>query len=248
MRVVGLMSGSGTNIRKILDHQRGLEIREGSSPFRVVALFSDRAESQATRIGRDYDLPVAVRDLLGYCTRRGVSRRDLEAREGFDEETVRALSPFEATVAAYGGYMSIATRPLMEAFLGINVHPADLAIQNPDGSRKYVGDHAVRDAIAAGEGEIRSSTHIVEPVVDGGRILMISAPVGVVLEKGWNSRIPEHLARAEEVNQERLKEGGDWRIFPRTIEDMARGRFAQDEHGRLHYGGNPIPYGYRLDG
>jgi folate-dependent phosphoribosylglycinamide formyltransferase PurN len=135
----------------------------------------------------------------------------------------------------------------MDAFLGINVHPADLSVRNPDGSRKYVGDHAVRDAILAGERTIGSSTHIIEPVVDGGRLLMISPSVEIVLEGGWDLRNPEHLALAEARNQERLKERGDWLIFPRTIEDIARGRFAQDEQGRLHYEGKPIPRGYRLD-
>jgi len=247
MRVVGLMSGSGTNIRRIIRHQMRLESERGSSPFLVVALFTDRASSQAAQIGKEYDLPVLSRDLEGFCSKRGVSRRDLGAREEFDAQTVRALSPFGAQVAVYGGYMSIATRPLMEAFLGINVHPADLSIEAPDGTRRYTGDHAVRDALVAGERTLRSSTHIVEPVVDGGRLLMISPPVKVLLEKGWDLNSREHLALAERLNQERLKQGGDWVVFPRTLEDLALGRFAMDREGRLYYDGIPIPRGYRLE-
>ncbi len=240
------MSGSGSNIRKILEHQKHLEAKEGESPFQVVVLFTDRAESQAVRIGKEHDLPVVVRDLMGFCARRGVSRTDLRAREAFDEETVKALSPYGVKAAAYGGYMSIATRPLIQAFLGINVHPADLSVRRPDGTRKYVGDHAVRDAIAAGERSIASSTHIIEPIVDGGRILMISAAMAVNLEPGWDLRNPEHLRKAEEVNQERLKAWGDWVIFPRTLEDIARGKFAADDGGQLYYEGKPIPRGWRL--
>ena len=246
LRVVGLMSGSGSNIRKILEHQMHLEAEQGESPFQMVVLFTDRAESQAVRIGKEHDLPVVVRDLMGFCAKRGVSRTDLKAREAFDEETVKALSPHGVKAAAYGGYMSIATRPLIQAFLGINVHPADLSVQRPDGARKYVGDHAVRDAIAAGEMSIASSTHIIEPVVDGGRILMISAAMAVTLEPGWDLRHPEDLRKAEEANQEKLKERGDWVIFPRTLEDLARGKFAQDEMGNLYFEGRPIPHGWRL--
>lgn len=246
LRVAGLMSGSGTNIRKILEHQIRLEAEEGSSPYRVVVIFTDNADSKAVSIGKEYDLPVIVRDLSGFCARGGFSRRDLNAREEFDRQTVLALSPFRVTAAAYGGYMSIATRPLVEAFLGVNVHPADLSIETADGRRKYVGDHAVRDAIASGEKTICSSTHIVEPVVDGGRILMISEPVTVALEPGWDLSDPADLKKAEAFNQERLKEMGDWVIFPRTLEEIARGKFARDARGDLFYDGIPIPTGWRM--
>jgi folate-dependent phosphoribosylglycinamide formyltransferase PurN len=246
MRVAGLMSGSGTNIRKILERQRQIEEREGRASFEVVVLFGDRGSSRAVEIGVEYDIPVVIRDLAAFCRQRGTSRSDLRVRERFDRETVRALSAFEAEVAAYGGYMSIATRPLVDAFLGINVHPADLSIENPDGTRKYIGDHAVRDAIAAGERTLASSTHIIEPEVDAGRILMISAPVLVVIKPQWNLEDPRDLQEAEICNQERLKEQGDWVIFPRTLEDLAKGKFAQDSQGRLYYEGEPIPKGRRL--
>ncbi len=246
MRVVGLLSGSGSNIRKIIEHQLRLESELGRSPFMVVALFSDRATSQAIRIGKEHDLPVITRDLEGFCAKRGVSRKDLKAREEFDAETVRALSPFGAHVAAFAGYMSIATRPLIQAFLGVNVHPADLSIEKPTGQRRFTGDHAVREAILAGEKWIRSSTHLVEPVVDGGRILMISEPLEVVLEEKWDLSRKEDLEMAESFNQQRLKEKGDWVVFPRTLEDLALGRFAVDEDGLFHYDGIAIPKGYRL--
>lgn len=246
MRVVGFMSGSGTNLRRILEHQKRLELERGSSPFVIVALFSDRATSNAPIIGKEYDVPVVIRDLEGFCASRGVSRKDLKAREEFDSETVKALSPFEAKIAAFGGYMSIATRPILEAFLAINVHPADLSIKNRDGSRRFVGDHAVRDAIVAGERWLRSSTHIVEPLVDQGRLLMISPRVEVFLKEGWDLGNKSHLAEAERVNQERLKEMGDWVVFPKTIEDLSLGRFAEDEDGILYYNGKPIPNGLVL--
>jgi phosphoribosylglycinamide formyltransferase-1 len=142
--------------------------------------------------------------------------------------------------------MSIATAPLIEAFLGVNVHPADLSIENPDGSRRFVGDHAVRDALVAGERTLCSSTHIIEKVVDAGRLLMISAPMGVILEPEWDLAVAEDLRRAEVSNQDRLKELGDWVVFPRTIEDLARGKFAVDDHGNIYYEGEAFPKGFRL--
>ncbi len=47
--------------------------------------------------------------------------------------------------------------------------------------------------------------------------------------------------------QERLKRSGDWTIFPRTLQYIAEGRYAQDEEGNLFFDGNPIPHGLSLD-
>ena len=53
------------------------------------------------------------------------------------------------------------------------------------------------------------------------------------------------LSRITVEHQERLKEIGDWKIFPRTVELIARGRFALDEMNRVYLDGRPIPRGYR---
>ncbi|MBI5489124.1 MAG: formyl transferase [Deltaproteobacteria bacterium] len=241
------MSGSGSNLRRILEHRRVLAGERGRAPFDVVAVFSDAWNSRATELGRDFDLPVLVRDIAAFYAARGAPRRDLALRAEFDEATVEALRPFEARAAAYAGYMSVATAPLIDAFLGINVHPADLGIEL-DGRRRFTGDHAVRDAILAGRTELRSTTHIIEPVVDGGRLLLISPPVPVSVPPGaeLGDKATAKLVAAE--HQERLKEAGDWVVFPRTMEWLADGRIAQDEGGALHLDGKPIPRGWRMEG
>ena len=43
--------------------------------------------------------------------------------------------------------------------------------------------------------------------------------------------------------QGRLKEEGDWVIFPRTLRDIAKGLYEEDEKGRIHYNGKHIPEG-----
>lgn len=245
MRVAGLMSGSGTNIRRIIEWQLKLEKEEGRSPFEVVVIFSNSAESKAVEIGRDFDIPVVVRDMKAWYGKRGAPRSDMNLRRIFDSETVKALSPYRAQVAVYGGYMAVATDVLINAFLGVNVHPADLSITDEKGRRRFTGDHAVLDAILAGEKTIASTTHIIEPEVDGGRILMISDPIKVEIPPGGDLNNPQSARQIADMNQERLKREGDWVIFPKTIEYLAKGRFAQDERGVLHFEGKPIPNGLR---
>jgi len=245
LRLVGLMSGSGTNIRKILEHQHFLAREEGAAPFIMVVLFSDTWNSNATAIGKEFDLPVITHDIAGFYAKRGKKRSDLSIRPEFDRQTATALTPFQVKVGVYGGYMSVATAPLIQAFLGINVHPADLSIEH-QGKRTYTGDHAVRDALAAGEKTIAASTHLIEEAVDQGRLLMISSPLAVKTLPQWNLEHPEDLKKAESHNQDRLKERGDWVIFPKTIEYIARGRYGRDEAGNLYFDEKSIPRGLRI--
>jgi len=246
LRIVGLMSGSGTNLRRILEHQERLAQQEGKPVYEVAAIFSDAWNSKAVEIGRDHDLPVLVRDLPAWLKKRGIPRSDLKRREEFDRAAVEALKPFGATAAAYAGYMSLATPPLIRAWLGVNVHPADLSATLPDGRRKWTGAHAVRDAIAAGERFLCSSTHRIEPECDLGRLFMISAAMPVQIPPGADLSDPSVLEQVASQNQDRLKEKGDWIIFPRTLEAIARGQFQQDAAGNFYYQGQPIPHGLRL--
>lgn len=237
MRVAGFMSGTGTNPVKIIEHGKRLEAEKGRSPYEVVVIFSEKPPSPRNRIeyiGQNFRIPIVTRNMTEFYERKDKPINDLSIRPEFDTGTVEALKQFNASVAAYAGYMKIATDPLIKAFLGVNVHPADLSIMEGD-KRKYTGDHAVRDAIKAGETEIRATTHLIEPEVDYGRILMISPPVLVNPDSSFDE------------NQDRLKEKGDWVIFPQTLEWLADGRYSQDEKGNLHFDSEPIPNGVRLE-
>jgi len=246
LRCAGFISGSGTNLTAILNHQRALEeTREKGSPFKVVVIFSDRADSQAAAIGKTFDLPVVIRDIRAFYEARGLARRDMSHRALYDAETVKTLKPFNASCAVYAGYMSIASPVLVNAFLGVNVHPADLGIMAGN-HRKYVGDFAVRDALLAGETTLSSTTHLVEPEVDGGRILMISKPMAVHLPAGVDLHDTQQRRPIVEENQRRLKEQGDWTVFPLTLQYLAEGRFGRDEGGNVHFDADPIPCGLRL--
>ncbi|MFA5259300.1 MAG: formyltransferase family protein [Candidatus Pacearchaeota archaeon] len=248
MRVAGLMSGSGSNLRKIIEHELHLNQEVGHSYFHVAVIFSDNSESNAVKIGNDYDIPVLIRDKKAFYKKRGKPLKDMQVRAEFDALTVRTLSTYECPVAAYAGYMSIASPILVNTFLGVNVHPADLSITDESGKRKYIGDHAVLDALVAKEKELRSSTHLITNQVDGGPVLMISAPVNVTHDisafTGINTAL-NSLNQVADLYQNKLKEVGDWVVFPRTLEDIAAGRFSKDSNGNLYYGENPIPFGIR---
>ncbi len=250
MRVAAFMSGSGTNITKLIEHENVLKTSEGASPFEVVFIFSDRSDGacHGEGIALRRGIPYISYDIRAFHRLRGLRRsakgEGLKARREFDSVAKRLIEMFEIDVIALGGYMSYTT-------LGrcVNVHPADLSILNPEGRRKFVGDQAVTDAIAAGERFLRSSTIWTDQGVDTGPLLMVSAPLKVELPEPLDSLLKnkERLIRASDLHQHRLKEIGDWRIFPKTVEMIARGRFAFDREGRVYVDGRTVPQGFRED-
>jgi folate-dependent phosphoribosylglycinamide formyltransferase PurN len=249
MRVAAFMSGSGTNIRKLMALESRLRTQEGCSPFEVIFIFSDRSDRkcQGERIAYENGVFYASYDIRAFHRMRSISRsvltqEGLEARRGYDRVAKSLVKAFDIDVIALGGYMSYVTLDRC-----VNVHPADLSILIPGGKRKYVGDHAVYDAILAGETSLRASTLWTDPGVDTGPLLMVSEALPVNLPEPLERLADDRqklLAVAEE-HQERLKEIGDWKIFPRTIEMIARGQFALDEKGHVYVEGQPMPGGYR---
>jgi len=249
MRVAGFMSGSGTNILRLLEREKLLKARDGVSPFEVVFIFSDRSDGSCygESIACDTGIPYVSYDIRTFHRLKGLKRtvttpEGLETRREFDRVAGTLVKAFEVDVIALGGYMSYLTLDRC-----INVHPADLSVLNAKRKRKYAGDNVVVDAIAAGESLLRSSTIWTDRGVDTGPLLMVSDPVKVQLPEPLKSLVADRdkLLRVAEEYQNKLKEIGDWKIFPMTIEMIARGRFALDKQMRVYVDGQPAPKGYR---
>lgn len=249
MRVAAFMSGSGTNVLRLLETAKRLRSEEELSPFEVIFIFSDRSDGSCLgeRIAFENGIPYFSYDIRAFHSRRGLRRtvatpEGLAARREFDRVAEKLVKAFEIDAVALGGYMSYITLNRC-----INVHPADLSILTPEGKRKYVGDHAVLDALAGGESYLSSSTLWTDEGVDTGPLLMVSAPLRVELPEPIESLLQdkERLLKVVHEHQERLKEEGDWRIFPQTVEMIARGRFSLDENKQVYVDAVPVPRGYR---
>ncbi len=251
MRIAAFMSGSGTNIMRLLEYEKRLRAQDGEVPFETIFIFSDRSDgiSAGEKIALANGLPYFSHDIRAFHARKSISRtvlseEGLAARQAYDRLAETLVEAFQIDVIALGGYMSYTTLPRC-----VNVHPADLSLLDESGNRKYVGDHAVHDAIAGGERVLRSSTLWTNAGVDTGPLLMVSAPVPIVLPEPLEDLMKDQsrFDRVAGRHQEQLKEAGDWKIFPRTIELIARGRFAFDPKGRVCLDGSPVPGGYRQE-
>ncbi|MBD3313799.1 hypothetical protein GF345_05135 [Candidatus Woesearchaeota archaeon] len=257
MPVIGLMSGSGTNLRKILEHERKMKELQGFSGYEMIAIFTDKpSDSNAAEIAGDYGIEFLYHeDIDVFARKHGLSAKNdqskgidemMRVRQLYDEKTAAIFENYRhpesgaEPVLALGGYMSKLTPAVINRFLTVNVHPADLTKKDEDGNPAYTGDHAVELAILAGESYLNSTTHVARGRPDFGEILVVSAPLKVELrdEEGKEYEMNQldfhrpDLLKVADYNQERLKKAGDWKIFPLTLDLIASGTFAMDQDWR----------------
>jgi folate-dependent phosphoribosylglycinamide formyltransferase PurN len=258
-RAAIFVSGTGTNAEKILDHLQACP----ECPVDIVALVTDRPEtSRAQAIAATYDLPLIANDIRAFYRAHGERRISLatpagrDLRERWTAALQEDLAPCDLDFGIFAGFVPLTN--LTAALPCLNVHPGDLTVQH-NGARHLVGLHTVpaERAILLGLDSMRTSVIVAEPYtagggdMDSGPILGISDPVPIDLHGHSPDKLAATAARRparrpvggyrdvlEEVadaNLELLKHLGDWTVFPPVVADFARGRFALDAAGELHY-------------
>jgi folate-dependent phosphoribosylglycinamide formyltransferase PurN len=195
MRLAIMMSGSGTNAKRIIE--RYLDLRDaGDTPFEPVLLLSDNHESNAVRIGsedykdRDIQIPIVINPIRAFYESEGCDNiRDFDVREKYDLKNVETLREYGVDSIALAGWDWVVTSPICDDFLTTNVHPGNLIVRFPpghknEGKRRYIGLGWVPSAkaILNGENQVYTSVHQVTTELDGGPLLAISESVDVPQE------------------------------------------------------------------
>jgi phosphoribosylglycinamide formyltransferase-1 len=203
-RIAILMSGKGSNAQVILENVHRYK------DLNFVTICTDRKDSNA----------------LNLCERFGLKYFCLEGkfdtqnqRETYFKKMAEYLSELEIDTLIYAGFMKISTSGFVNQFPGINVHPADLTITDVLGKPKYIGMHAIRDAIDAGEKYLASTAHIVDSEVDCGQAIMVSKHL--ILE-GQDITDIDSLHENLKTNSEHL-------LYPSVIELLSKGRILANE-------------------
>ncbi|OQC20860.1 MAG: hypothetical protein BWX69_01488 [Planctomycetes bacterium ADurb.Bin069] len=272
-RVAIFLSGGGSNAREILTRHRALGARSPIDPVALVTDRPNDPACGAARIGGEFGVPVLGHDVRAFYRERGLGRvsvaspEGLRAREEWTDALRLKLAPLAIDFAVFAGFELLCN--IAADFPCLNVHPGDLT-RLRDGKRWLVGLHTVpiERAILGGLGELRASVIVAAPYggagaddMDRGPLLGISTAVpidrcGRTLEelaaaaarrpaerppRGYGDALEEVARR----NQERLKEGGDWVVFPQVVFLVAEGRYALDAGGRVFFrrepGGAPAP-------
>ena len=256
------LSGSGTNAEKLLQ-----DAASPDTPWRPQVLVTDRPEtSRARDLASEFHLPLIEHDIHAYYRKNGRPRvslateEDMCLREKWTEELREKLRPFSVDFGILAGFMTLCN--ITDDLICLNVHPGDLTVRE-NGKRIYAGLHRgpAERAILRGEKFIRSSVILAGKIgmkgagMDEGPVLGISDLMELDLQgmsldflretaarregKKPAEYADDPLARLANFNVDRLKEAGDWKLFPRVVRDFAKGFFRMED-GVLCYRGEPV--------
>ena len=171
LRVAVLCSGRAPGLLHLLHHDR----RRGSAYDVVCCVTSEETFSEQVKVERR-GIRCVPHPLADFCAARGATRTDRRVRAEYDMATAAILRGDAPDLVLLDGYLLLLTAPMLDEYAGriINLHHSDLMLRNRDGSPRYPGLRAVRDAVLAGETETRASAHLVTAALDSGPVLLRS--------------------------------------------------------------------------
>jgi acetyltransferase len=239
LRVIGYASGSGDTLWKALEMQKEMGESGADCPFEVAGIFSSDPLSKSMVAAEKLGIPHASIDIREFYRKRHKPLNDRELRREYDAEALELIRPMQGDLILLAGYVWATTDRLLDEYRVVNVHPADLSIAK-DGKRAYAGGNGVRDALKASEGALCATSHVATKEVDGGPMLIISERITVdySLHSNDEDRMRHYLKLVNE--QSRL-------VGARTLLEIAQGKFALDEAGKVYYKGRAAPQGIRIE-
>ncbi|MGW9402617.1 phosphoribosylglycinamide formyltransferase [Arthrobacter sp. NPDC055585] len=153
MRIVVLVSGTGSNLQAVLD-----AVAAGELDVEIAAVGADRNGT--------YGVERAA--AAGYET-FVVNFKDYEVRADWNRALTEKVASYGPDIVLSSGFMRIVDEHFIETFEGryVNTHPALLP--------SFPGAHGVRDALAYGVKVTGCTVHIADAGVDTGPILAQAA-------------------------------------------------------------------------
>lgn len=147
--VVVLASGRGSNLQAL--HQASLH---NALPIRIVGVFSDKADCGALKYADKHGL-----------VHQALSAKSFDSREQFDAALMQLVADAQPKLIICAGFMRIISE------LGIGLAPCPMINIHPSLLPLYQGLHTHARALADGQAEHGASVHIVNSILDGGRLL-----------------------------------------------------------------------------
>lgn len=151
MRLVVLVSGSGTNLQALLD-----ATDDPAYGAEVVAVGADRDGIEGLARAERAGLPTFVRRV-----------RDHPARDAWDRALAEAVGEYEPDLVVSAGFMKLVSPDFLDRFPMVNTHPALCPA--------FPGMHGAADAVAYGVKISGATLFVVDGGVDTGPIVAQTA-------------------------------------------------------------------------
>lgn len=179
-----LVSGGGTNLQALIDAEKSGVIKSG----KINIVVSDRKNAYA----------------LTRAENAGIDSVYIQKGSGFENELIKTLNEHNTDVIVLAGFLSILSEDFTKRYHNriINVHPSLIPSFCGDG---FYGLRVHRAALERGVKVSGATTHFVNEITDGGKIIMQKA---VDVKDGDT---PETL-------QKRIMEQAEWIILPKSVE------------------------------
>ncbi|WP_373818154.1 phosphoribosylglycinamide formyltransferase [Glaesserella sp.] len=148
--IVVMISGSGTNLQKIIDAQQS-----GRLDGKICAVISNKASAYGLERAKQAGIPTFV-----------FSRKHFDSNFSMDSAIASQIDALNADLILLAGYMKILTPEFIQRFEGkiLNIHPSLLP--------KYPGLNTHQRAMEAGDTEHGMTIHFVNEEVDGGAVVL----------------------------------------------------------------------------
>lgn len=159
MRIVVLVSGTGSNLQAVID-----AVTAGALDVEIAAVGADRPATYGVERSAAAGIDTFVVDFKAYSD-----------RAEWNAALTHAVAAYNPDVVVSSGFMRIVSPGFIEAFEGkyLNTHPALLPA--------FPGAHGVRDAMAYGVKVTGCTVHWADAGVDTGPII---AQEAVAIEDG----------------------------------------------------------------
>jgi phosphoribosylglycinamide formyltransferase-1 len=156
LRVVVLISGSGSNLQALIDGAAS-----GELPIEIAAVISNRPDVFGLTRAHNAGIVTQTLDHKGFTN-----------REAFDVALMQLIDSYEPGLVVLAGFMRILTPEFTQHYLGrmLNIHPSLLP--------KFQGLHTHQRALDAGESHHGVTVHFVTAELDGGpAVIQAKVPV-----------------------------------------------------------------------
>ncbi|HEX3222672.1 MAG TPA: phosphoribosylglycinamide formyltransferase [Nocardioides sp.] len=175
LRVVVLVSGSGTNLQALLD--AAADPSYGAS---VVAVGADRSGIEGLARAERAGIPTFVHRV-----------KDFESREAWDAALTASVASYEPDLVVSAGFMKLVGEAFLAAYGGrfLNTHPAL--------SPSFPGMHGPADALEYGVKVTGCTLFVVDAGVDTGPIVAQTAVP--VLEDDTPESLHERIKQTERL-------------------------------------------------
>jgi len=148
LKVVVLISGSGSNLQAFIDQAKEINIE-------IQAVLSNKAEAFGLERAKKANIPAIA-----------LPHSDFDSREDFDQALIKELDQYNPELIILAGFMRILSPSFVNHFKDkiINIHPSLLP--------KYKGLNTHQRAIDAGDEHHGASVHLVTAELDDGPVII----------------------------------------------------------------------------